>query len=188
MPEALVGMLSDEDAVETATRIGVPKIMARLSIFRILLRHEKYAKAMSDLLLTLLAGDHLAHRHREILIMRIGWITGSVYEWTEHWRIAQLFGVDPQELLAVRDWRSHEGFDRQDRTLLAAVDEVVVDGALSDETRIALAEGFDEMTLLELLGAIGTWWMISVVLKGLAVPLDAGDTPWPPDGKVPPTG
>jgi hypothetical protein len=28
-------------------------------------------------------------RLRELVIMRIGWLTASDYEWTQHWRVAQ---------------------------------------------------------------------------------------------------
>lgn len=41
---------------------------------------------------------------RELVIMRIGWVTGSVYEWTQHWGVATALGVDQADLLAVRDW------------------------------------------------------------------------------------
>ena len=47
------------------------------------------ALRLGDLLQTLLfTGNALDPRLRELLILRIGWRTGAVYEWTQHWRFA----------------------------------------------------------------------------------------------------
>jgi alkylhydroperoxidase family enzyme len=34
--------------------------------------------------------------------MRIGWLTASDYEWTQHWRVAQGLGVTADDLLGAR--------------------------------------------------------------------------------------
>ena len=33
------------------------------------------------------------------MIMRIGWVTGSAYEWTQHWRVATTAGIPPEDIL-----------------------------------------------------------------------------------------
>ncbi len=181
-----IQLMDEEAALEVASEVGVPKMLAKLSIFRSVLYQKKYSKALSDLLLCLLSGENLSHRLRELIIMRIGWTTGSVYEWAEHWRIAQfLFEVPPGDILAVRDWEGYSGFDEKDRAALKAVDDTVRFGAISQQVWEELAGLFDEVTLVELVGAIGTWHMVSFVLRTLDVPLDEGDTPWPPDGVGP---
>lgn len=183
---ARISLLDIEAAVEAASEVGVPKMLAKLSVFRSVLHQKKYSKALSDLLLCLLSGENLPHRLRELIIMRIGWVTGSVYEWAEHWRIAQfLFEVPPDDILAVRDWEGHSGFDEKDRAVLKAVDDTVRFGAISQQVWEELAGLFNEVTLVELVGAIGTWYMVSFILRTLDVPLDEGDTPWPPDGAGP---
>jgi hypothetical protein len=55
--------------------------------------------------------------------MRIGWVTGSAYEWTQHWRVATTAGIPPEDILAVRDWRNSERLTPADRAILAATDE-----------------------------------------------------------------
>jgi alkylhydroperoxidase family enzyme len=58
--------------------------------------------------------------------MRIAWATGSEYEWTQHWSIAQeRFGVGRKELLALRDWRSSDRFGPAERAVLEATDETL---------------------------------------------------------------
>ena len=121
--------------------------------------------------------------------MRIGWATGSVYEWTQHWRIALELGVPDEDLLAVREWRTHQGWSAADRAVLAATDETLEAGAISAETWAlctAVLPSVEEQ--IELVSAIGTWRMISQVLRSLEVPLEDGVAPWPPDGAAPPRG
>ena len=104
---AKVETLSIEESVKRAEEVGILPQLAELNIFRTLLRHPKLAKVISNLLMMLLSdGNKLDARLRELLIMRIGWVTSCDYEWTQHWPIAKMFGVEEEELLAVRDWRN----------------------------------------------------------------------------------
>ena len=86
---------------------------------------------LNDLLATMLWRGTLDPRLRELVIMRIGWLTASDYEWTQHWRVAQGLGVSADDLLGVRDWQAHQGSGPAERAVLAATDDVVRDGAVS---------------------------------------------------------
>jgi alkylhydroperoxidase family enzyme len=135
---------------------------------------------------TLLWNGTLDARLRELVIMRIGWKTGSVYEWTQHWRVATQLEVDPADILAVRDWQSSARFGPAERAVLAATDETLDTGTISDATWAACAEhvGADAQ-LIELVVAIGNWRLFSSLLRSVRVPLEDGVTPWPPDGTAP---
>ena len=84
-----VPMLSQEAARQAAIAVGVPEVFASLNVFRVLLHQPGVAKQIADLLSELLAGKALDPRQRELIIMRLGWSTHSVYEWTQHWRVAR---------------------------------------------------------------------------------------------------
>jgi len=181
-----IPLLPIDQALEAAKTAGLSEGMARLSIFRVLLHHPKLAKQIQDLLFSLLFGAELDVRLRELLIMRIGWATGSVYEWTQHWRVALELGVEEADVLAVRDWKAHAHWSSIDRAVLTATDEVLADGMISAETWAACAEGLPRVEeQLELVAAIGTWGMISRILRSLEIPLEDGVEPWPPDGRIP---
>lgn len=187
MSEPRIPLLPAEDAKKAAQEAELPEAIAELNIFRILLRHPLVAKRVNDLLMTLLFRGRLDARLRELVIMRIGWATGSVYEWTQHWRIARQLEVPHEELLAVRDWRSYPSWSAADRAVLAASDETLERGAISAETWAACTAALPSVEeQLELVGAIGTWRMISQVLRSLEVPLEEGVAAWPPDGAGPP--
>jgi len=181
-----IAMLSLDDARTAAESVGLPEVFAPLSVFRILLRDPELARAVAGQLQALLRGKHLDGRLRELVIMRIGWATGSVYEWTQHWRIARLMEISEVDLLGVRDWRNHAGYGPAERAVLAATDETLERGSIGDETwRACEANVGGPEALVELVVAIGNWQLFSSLLRTLQVPLEEGVPPWPPDGAVP---
>src|SRR3546814_21142158 len=74
--------------------------MACLSVFRVLLRHEDLAARVNGLLHQLLWNCALDARLRELIIMRIGWRQGSMYEWTQHSRVARMLEIPEDDLVA----------------------------------------------------------------------------------------
>ena len=187
MTDARIPRLPLEEAKAAADEAGVPDYMAELSIFQVLLNHPTLARAVNDLLATMLWHGRLESRLRELVIMRIGWLTACDYEWTQHWRVACGLGVAADDLLGVRDWKAYGGFGAQERAVLAATDEVVRDGAVSAQTWTTCehALGADSAVLIELIAAIGAWRMIASILHSLEVPLEEGVASWPPDGQPP---
>ncbi|MGO9072494.1 carboxymuconolactone decarboxylase family protein [Mycobacterium sp.] len=187
MREARIPLLPVDEAKAAADEAGVPGYMAELAIFQVLLNHPKLACALNDLLATMLWRGTLDARLRELAIMRIGWLTSSDYEWTQHWRVAQGLGVSADDLLGVRDWQGYQAFGPAERAVLAATDDVVRDGAVSAESWAACQRDFgaDPAVLVELVTAIGAWRMVASILHSLQVPLEDGVASWPPDGQPP---
>ncbi|KZS78414.1 hypothetical protein LAUMK13_02316 [Mycobacterium innocens] len=184
---ARVPQLPVDEAKAAADEAGVPDYMAELSIFQVLLNHPRLARTFNDLLATMLWHGALDPRLRELAIMRIGWLTGCDYEWTQHWRVASGLGVSAEDLLGVRDWQSHDGFGPAERAVLAATDDVVRDGMVSADSWAACERELhgDTTVLIELVTAIGAWRMVASILHSLEVPLEDGVSSWPPDGVSP---
>jgi alkylhydroperoxidase family enzyme len=186
MSECRVELLSLEAARKAAEAAGVPVAFAELNVFRLLLRRPLAAKAIADLLVSLLFRGELDHRLRELVIMRIGWATGSDYEWTQHWSVAQQrFAVPPEDLLAVRDWRASDRFGPAEQAVLEATDETLATGTLAPATFARCAAHLGENACIELVAAIGTWRLVSQLTRSLEIPLEAGVPSWPPDGRAP---
>ncbi|MDG2303560.1 MAG: carboxymuconolactone decarboxylase family protein [Candidatus Binatia bacterium] len=93
MGKPRIPLLSIGESIEAGGAVGVSEYMAKLSIFRVLLRHPKVAKQVHDLLIALLLDSKVGAHLRELLIMRVGGMTGSVYEWTQHCKVALDLGV-----------------------------------------------------------------------------------------------
>lgn len=182
-----IELLSVEEARAAAARCGIRESMAPLSVYRALLKHPELAAAVNHLLTMLLfTGNKLDVRLRELLIMRIGWVTGSMYEWTQHWRFAERVGLSSEDVLAVRDWRNSNRLSAADRAVLGAVDDTLTHGKISDEVWWqCVAHVGNQPVLIEMVVAIGNWNTFSQLLRSLEIPLEPGVTPWPPDGAVP---
>jgi alkylhydroperoxidase family enzyme len=175
------------EAKAAADEAGVPDYMAELSIFQVLLNHPRLARTLNDLLAVLLWHGDLDSRLRELAIMRIGWLTGCDYEWTQHWRVASRLGVPADDLVGARDWQSYAGFGPAERAVLAATDDIVRNGVLSAASWAECERELQGGTavLIELVTVIGAWRMVSSILQSLEVPLEEGVSSWPPDGRAP---
>ncbi|MDP7720861.1 carboxymuconolactone decarboxylase family protein [Mycobacterium sp. TY814] len=184
---ARIPLLPVEEAKAAADQAGVPDYMAELSIFQTLLNHPVLAGPFNDLLASMLWHGVLDRRLRELVIMRIGWLTECTYEWTQHWRVATRLGVSAEDLLGVRDWQGYGGFGPTERAVLAATDDVVHDGAVSAANWAACEHelGGGKAVLIELVTVIGAWRMVASILQSLEVPLEDGVAAWPPDGRAP---
>lgn len=182
---ARVPLLRGDDLRRAAEAAGIdPKYLTQ-PIWAALLVRPKLARAVYAVLTDLLFRGTLEARLRELMIMRMGWATGSEFEWAQHWLVAQAAGVPADDVVAVRTWDSAPGFDERDRAALAAVDDVVREGAVSATTWAALTRHFEAPQLLEVVAVAGTWLWMSVLLRSLEIPLDDGMEPWPPDGVGP---
>ena len=187
MSSCRVELLTPEAARKAAEAADVPVAFAELNVFRLLLHRPRTAKALCDLLVSLLFRGELDDRLRELVIMRIGWATGSDYEWTQHWALArERFGVSAEELLALRDWRSAACFGEVERAVLAATDETLETGTLSAESWLACEKRLSRNACIELVTAIGAWRLVSQLTRSLEIPLEEGIASWPPDATVPP--
>ena len=182
-PNPRIEMLSIDASKAAAAGVSIPEAFAELSVFRVLLHHPELAKGITGLLTTLLFRGELDARLRELIIMRIAWVTGSCYEWTQHWRVAVQLGVPERDLLSVRDWQNAPELDEADRAILAATDETLEDGKIRTATWARLEKELGgPKELLEVVACIGNWRLFSQLLQSLDIPLEEGVVAWPPDG------
>ena len=182
-----VSMLPIDESHRRAQAEGLNPQFADLSVFRILLHNPPVAREIAKTLTTLLFdGNVLDGRLRELVIMRIGWATGSVYEWTQHWRVARGMDIPEDDLLAVRDWKSAPNLTAADKAVLQATDDTLERGCIQPTTWAACCKHLaSEAERVELVVAIGNWSLFAQLLQSLQVPLEDGVAAWPPDGRVP---
>jgi 4-carboxymuconolactone decarboxylase len=115
---------------------------------------------------------------RELLIMRIGWLCRSEYEWAAHapaGRRAGMSEADVQHVIA----GPGSGADAFTDALLRASDELYRDDVISDATWSALASRLDAKQLLDLLTTTGGYRMVSMALNTLGVQLEPGAVRFP---------
>jgi alkylhydroperoxidase family enzyme len=182
-----VPMIPVERARELGEAMGIPARRTQSEAFRVLANNPGVARVAYDQLIQLLENNKFDTRLRELMIMRIGWVTGSAYEWTQHWRVANAAGLPPEDILAVRDWPSSARLTQADRAILAATDECLAGKSISDAVWAEVAKHVpDPAQQVEFVIAMGNWMMFSLLFRNLRIPLAQGVAVWPPDGLASP--
>jgi alkylhydroperoxidase family enzyme len=184
---ARVPMVSLDRARELGEAMGMPARRTVSEAFRTVANNPGVARVAFGQLMQLLENNKLDIRLRELMIMRIGWVTGSAYEWTNHWRVATTAGIPPEDILAVRDWQNSDRLGPADRAILAATDESLSGKSISDAVWAEVAAHVaDPAQQVEFIVAMGNWLMFSMLFRNLRIPLGEGVAVWPPDGVASP--
>src|SRR5438876_408116 len=140
---ARVPMVSLERARELGEAMGMPARRTQSEAFRTVANNPGVARVAFGQLMQLLENNKFDTRLRELMIMRIGWVTGSAYEWTQHWRVATTAGIPPEDILAVRDWRGSERLAQAGKAVFGAAEGWAMlradEGADEPLTRPAMA-------------------------------------------------
>ena len=121
---------------------------------------------------SLLRGEELSAKLRELAVLRVGHLAQSEYEFKQHTAIALESGVSQRQIDEIADWGESQQFDEQERAVLAYTDEVERDIKVKDETFDKLRSFLSEHAIVELTTAIGYWGMASRILVALEVDLD----------------
>jgi len=115
----------------------------------------------------------LAPRNREQLIMRVGVLCRSEYEWAAHSRIGRQVGLDDADVARVIAGPSSPGGNALETALLRAADELYRDDAIGDATWDALAKEFSQNQLLDALFTFGGFRSATYAINSAGVQLDA---------------
>lgn len=140
-----------------------------LHLFRTLAHNPALLKSWLRFGGQLLYRSTLPARERELVILRTAMLCGSDYEWGQHVRLAREAGLDDDEIRAVAQRPISEDWNDSDAGLLRAVDELVLDHDLSDETWAHLSSRYDDAQLVELTMLPGHYAMLAAALRSMRV-------------------
>ncbi|OAA25823.1 alkylhydroperoxidase AhpD family core domain-containing protein [Frankia sp. EI5c] len=123
-------------------------------------------------------------KHRELVILRVAWLTRSDYEWTHHVRIGRACGITTEQIHAIPEGAAAGVWTPLERAMVAAVDQMLGRFRVDDETWQALAAELDTAQLLELSFVIGSYCCLAQVFNNVGLnaepptePLDAPAIP-----------
>ncbi len=147
-----------------------------LNIFRTLARAPKALTRFNEWGSYVLSRrNSLPPREREILILRVGFLCKSGYEFTQHTRIGLNEGLSADEIEAIKKG-ADAGWSAADAALIRAADELVQDHFVSDPTWKALGEHFDDKQRMDAVFTVGQYTQVSMFLNTFGVQLDPGQT------------
>jgi alkylhydroperoxidase family enzyme len=127
----------------------------------------------------ILRTSKLTPKHRELLILRMGWNCRSEYEWAQHVGNvgrARDHGLEP---IRIAEGAEAQGWEPIERTLVRASDELYRDGNVSDATWRALGGGFDTGLIMSAVFTTSDYRAISMSLNTYGVQLEPTDERFP---------
>src|SRR5690349_7578257 len=144
------------------------------NIFKTLARHKQLFSKWLVFAGHTLSQSTLPARDREIVILRMGWLSQAEYEWGHHKAIGRQIGLDDDDFGIIQRGPEAPGLDPFEATLLRAVDELNTDTFICDETWSALAERYDTQQMLDLIFTAGQYKLVSMVLNSTGIQLEEG--------------
>lgn len=145
-----------------------------LNIFGTLAHHPDLLRRWLVFGSHVLGKSTLSGRHRELVILRVGWLCRAPYEWGQHVVIARSEGITDDEIARIAEGPDANGWDAVEVLILRAVDELFADQAVSEPTWRALAENYSEQQMLDLIFTAGQYQLVSMALNSCQVERDDG--------------
>ncbi|HEY1427562.1 MAG TPA: carboxymuconolactone decarboxylase family protein [Caulobacteraceae bacterium] len=168
--------MTDEqrEALKPMSAAGRP-----LNIFRTLARAPKALTRFNEWGSYVLSRrNSLPPREREIVILRVGYLCKSGYEFTQHTRIALNLEAGALSQAEIDNLKqgADAGWLAADAALIRAADELVKDHFVSDATWAALGAHFDDKQRMDVVFTAGQYTQVSMFLNTFGVQLDPGQT------------
>jgi len=176
LTQARINPVEEADWTSSQRALLAPQVMrGRVqNIFLTLAKHEALAKRWMVFANHILHKSTLPPRDREILILRIGWLCQSGYEWGQHVLIGLKSGLSEEDIENIKTGPEAERWSSHDRLLLRAVDELNADAFLSDDVWLGLKGSYSEPQMMDLVFTVGQYQLVSMALNTFGVQLDPG--------------
>ena len=172
-----IAPMTDAELSDDQKELLAPMGDRILNIFRTLVREPKAMKgfmAWGNYVLSRRNG--LPAREREIVILRIGYLCKSGYEWTQHVAIGKREGLTADEIAALKVGASAPNWSEADAALIRAADELHTGQFIGDATWAALGKHFSQKQQMDVVFTAGQYTQVSMMLNTFGVQLDAGLT------------
>jgi AhpD family alkylhydroperoxidase len=137
-----------------------------------LAQHPDLTRAFNTFNGHILFGTTLSLRQRELIVLRVAELRNCAYEWKQHVLQGSDAGLTPEEIARVAQGPDTPGWSPLESAILRAVDEVVGDACVSDETWSVLAGELDTQQLMDLLFTAGCYEVVAMFFNSAGVQID----------------
>ncbi len=169
MREALAPLRPTDPRHPLPPTEGRPKGLNVLGTFA---HHPELTRAFMVFNSHVLNMTTLEARQRELIVLRVAALRDADYEWAQHAVLAGDHGIDDDALARVRSGPDAPGWSSADAALIRAVDELVSEATIGDETWAALGDALDEQQLLDLVFTVGAYDTLAMMMRACRTPLD----------------
>lgn len=150
---------------------------SKTNVLNVMGNHPELGKVYNIWGKHLLMGNTLPARTLEIIILRIAVRANSAYEWHNHVGYGMNAGLSLEEIAAIRDYPEGGEWSAVDGAVIAAVDELMTGGNITDATWKMLSGEYDTKQMMDLVFTIGHYVMTSWALSAFGVGIEGGADP-----------
>lgn len=164
------------DLQKPELRALVQRIVAErgsvLHLYQMLLHSPPLAEGWLGFLTNVRQRLSLSGALRELVIMQVAHLNGAPYEAKQHAPLALKEGLTSAQLDALPQWQASDLFDPVQRAVLQLTDTMTRDVQVPPEQMRELRNHLDERKLVELVGTIAAYNMVSRFLQALHIHAD----------------
>ena len=143
-----------------------------LNVYRVMAHHPQLLRSWVPLRRHLVETSALGMERLEVVILRVAHRLSSSYEWNHHVDRARKVGLSDDRITAMR--RACEAMRPEDATIAAAVDEMLDDARISEETGAALHDLVGAHGVFDLIATVGFYQTLGCIVNSFHTPLDEG--------------
>jgi alkylhydroperoxidase family enzyme len=137
-----------------------------------LAQHPELTQAFNTFNGHILFTTTLTPRQRELLVLRLATVRGSIYEWAQHVVLARDVGITAEEITRVAEGPDAAGWSDLDQAMVQSVDELVHDGVVGDATWERLAGHLEVQQLMDLVFTVGAYETLAFAFRSFGIELD----------------
>ena len=142
-----------------------------VNLYRVIGNHPALVAAWTEFANAIRHDSRTPRNLRELMILRVGQMERSEYEWAQHLRMARKSGVREAQIAALASWRDSPEFDAREKAALLLT-EAVVRCRVPDDVAAEVKRHFDDAQYVELTLTAGFYSMVVRMLESLRVELD----------------
>lgn len=157
--------------------------LSRLNVVRTFAVNPRLAEAWQPFAYYVLRTSTLPPRDRETLILRIGWLNQSRYEFSQHVRVAKGLGLTDADIERIEAGPDAPGLAPFDAALVRAADQLRSRSFIDDATWAVLKTRYDEKQLMDVVVTTGQYNLVSWYLNTLGTPMEDWAVPQPMAGR-----
>ena len=164
---------ADPDKMDDKTRQLLERL-APLNIFRMMANAPGLVRPFVDLGGAFLFDGKLDPVTRECAILRVGYLSGAIYETAQHEKIGRDLGMTEALIEAVKVGATADALTYEQRLTLAFVDDLVANVRASDATFAPVLAHFGAEKTQELTLVTGYYMMVCRFLETFDVDIEDG--------------
>jgi 4-carboxymuconolactone decarboxylase len=141
--------------------------LEKINVIQVMMHHPDLLRRWMPFFSHCLHKCEISLREREIVMLRIGRLCGSGYEWSQHKPIGIERGLTDADVAAIADGTLKDG-----ALLIEAVNQLHHTSMIDDDLWSRLSAAYPVPQILDIIFVMGQYRMVSCVLNSLAVQLD----------------